>query len=97
MLVLSQGAAMRRREFIGLLGVAAAAWPIASRAQQSAVPLIVYLSGRSPEDTVRELEAFHKGLSEGCFSDATVTLPMLKMRPQSPVRTSCSVLHPNLC
>jgi putative tryptophan/tyrosine transport system substrate-binding protein len=58
---------MRRRDFIGLLGGAAATWPIASRAQQSAVPLIGYLSGRSPEDTVRELEAFHKGLSEGGF------------------------------
>jgi putative ABC transport system substrate-binding protein len=58
---------MRRRDFIGLLGGAAAAWPVASRAQQSAVPLIGYLSGRSPEDTARELEAFHKGLSEGGF------------------------------
>jgi putative tryptophan/tyrosine transport system substrate-binding protein len=58
---------MRRRDFIGLLGGAAATWPIASHAQQSAVPLIGYLSGRSPEDTVRELEAFHKGLSEGGF------------------------------
>src|SRR5262245_16782457 len=58
---------MRRRDFIGLLGGAAAAWPIASLAQQSAVPVIGYLSGRSPEDTVRELESFHKGLSEGGF------------------------------
>jgi putative ABC transport system substrate-binding protein len=58
---------MRRRDFIGLLGGAAAVWPIASLAQQSAVPVIGYLSGRSLEDTVRELEAFHKGLSEGGF------------------------------
>jgi putative tryptophan/tyrosine transport system substrate-binding protein len=58
---------MRRRDFIGLLGGAAAAWPIASLAQRSAMPLIGYLSGRSPEDTVRELESFHKGLSEGGF------------------------------
>jgi ABC transporter substrate binding protein len=57
---------MRRREFITLIG-AAAAWPLATRAQQPALPLIGYLSGRSPEDTVRELEAFHKGLSEGGF------------------------------
>ena len=58
---------MRRREFIRLLGGAAAALPITARAQQSAVPLIGYLSGRSPEDTVGELEAFHKGLREGGF------------------------------
>src|SRR5262245_32247983 len=64
---LALGGDMRRRDFIGLLGGAAAAWPIASRAQRLAVPLIGYLSGRSPEDTVRELEAFHKGLSEGGF------------------------------
>ena len=57
---------MRRREFIRLLG-GAAVLPITARAQQSAVPLIGYLSGRSPEDTVGELEAFHKGLGEGGF------------------------------
>jgi putative ABC transport system substrate-binding protein len=60
---------MRRRKFIGLLGGAAAAWPVTIRAQQSTVPLIGYLSGRSPEDTVGELEAFHKGLGEGGFVD----------------------------
>src|SRR5262245_5206272 len=58
---------MRRRDFIGLFGGVAAAWPIAARAQRLAVPFIGYLSGRSPEDTVRELEAFYKGLSEGGF------------------------------
>src|SRR5262245_64629976 len=60
------GATMRRREFIRLLGSAAAVLPITARAQ-SAVPLIGYLSGRSPEDTVGEQEAFHKGLGEGGF------------------------------
>jgi len=60
---------MRRREFLGLLGSAVAAWPVTVRAQQSTVPVIGYLSGRSPEDTVGEREAFHKGLSEGGFVD----------------------------
>src|SRR5262245_37570939 len=59
----SLGATMRRRQFIRLLG-GAAVLPITARAQQSALPLIGYLSGRSPEDTVGELEAFHKGLGE---------------------------------
>jgi putative ABC transport system substrate-binding protein len=58
---------MRRRDFIRLLGGAATILPIAARGQSSAVPLIGYLSGRSPEDTVAELEAFHKGLGEGGF------------------------------
>jgi len=42
---------MRRREFIRLFAGKAAAWPIASHAQQSAAPAIGYLSKRSPEDT----------------------------------------------
>jgi len=66
---------MRRREFIRLLAGAGVAWPIASQAQQPAGPVIGYLSGRSPEDTVDELAAFQKGLSEGGFvSGGNVTI-----------------------
>jgi putative ABC transport system substrate-binding protein len=59
---------MRRRQFIGLLG-SAAAWPIAARAQQPAMPVIGFMSARSPEDTVQELNAFYKGLGEGGIID----------------------------
>ena len=61
------GEAMRRREFITLLGGAAVGWPLAAHAQQPAIPLIGFLSSRSLNDSRHLVDAFRTGLQANGF------------------------------
>ena len=58
---------MKRREFIAVMGGAAVAWPLTAHTQQPAIPVIGFLSSRSPGESASVVAAFRQGLRETGF------------------------------
>jgi hypothetical protein len=88
-----------QREFITLLGGAAATWPLAARAQRAPMPAIGFLESKSARDSRQTVAAFHRGLNEAAFIEgqnvAIIASSGSMRRRFSRARTRQSFRFPN--